>query len=212
MKPKNSETVCHNELGICGLDPKHSIQPKQQKPLEIYTFIDPFCPECWAFEPILKKLQVEYGAYFRIRSIVAGRLQSWNVCRETKRGTARKGELAVLWDRIANESGMSCDGDFWLENEWSSPYKASLAIKAAELQGPKAGTRFLRKMREHFFLEKQNITEEAVLFRCAETAGLDIDEFRRDLVSSGAEKALQCDLKTLSEMDVDVVPTFVFFQ
>ncbi|MDT8862741.1 DsbA family protein [Alkalihalobacillus sp. MEB130] len=180
--------------------------------MELYTFIDPLCADCWAFEPVLKRLQLEYGNYFRIRTLVAGRLQAWNVCKNTTKGLiSNKEKIASVWEQIASKTGMSCDGDVWLENEWDSPYLASLAIKAAELQGPQAGVRFTRKMREALFLEKQNITEEKVLLECAEKASLDVNEFIRDLSSKTATKALQHDIKTTNEMGVDVVPTFVFF-
>lgn len=212
MNQKDTPTTCDHQLGVCGQDPKQELEVKRHKPIELYTFIDPLCAECWAFEPILKKLQVEYGKYFRIRTLVAGRLQAWNVCKDKHKGiVAKKQEIASIWERIASRSGMSCDGDVWLENEWSSPYLASVAIKAAELQGPRAGARFLRKLRECLFLEKQNITEEHVLMNCAEQTGLDCHEFKKDLSSPGAAKALQCDIKTTNEMDVDIVPTFVFF-
>ncbi|WP_088103496.1 ClpXP adapter SpxH family protein [Halalkalibacter urbisdiaboli] len=211
MEPRKPRTSCDNEIGVCGLDPEHPFEPKKQKPLEIYTFIDPLCAECWSFEPLLKKLQVEYGSYFRIRVIIAGRLKSWNFCQETKKGVARKSELAMVWEKIASQTGMSCDGDVWFENQWSSPYLASIAIKAAELQGPHAGARFLRKMREFLFLDKQNITDEDIIVQCAEAANLDMEEFKKDLESPLAEKALKCDLKTTNEMDVNMVPTFVFF-
>ncbi|TWI53289.1 ClpXP adapter SpxH family protein [Halalkalibacter nanhaiisediminis] len=212
MNQKNTPTTCDNQLGVCGLDPKEKFEVKRHKPIELYTFIDPLCAECWAFEPILKKLQVEYGKYFRIRTLVAGRLKAWNMCKDTQKGlAAKKQEIASIWEQIAAKSRMSCDGDVWLENEWSSPYLVSIAIKAAELQGPQAGSRYLRKLREALFLEKQNITEENVLLKCAEQSGLDYEEFKKDLTSQGAIKALQCDITTTNEMEVDIVPTFVFF-
>ncbi|GAE25307.1 GTP pyrophosphokinase [Halalkalibacter wakoensis JCM 9140] len=212
MNEKETSSTCDDQLGVCGLDPKHSFSDKRHKPIELYTFIDPLCADCWAFEPMLKRLQVEYGGYFRIRTIVAGRLQAWNVCKNTTKGlVSKKQELASIWEKIASQTGMSCDGDVWLENDWSSPYLASLAIKAAELQGPQIGVRFLRKVREALFLNKQNITEEDVLLQCAEKAGLDLAEFKKDLSSKTAIKALQHDIKTTNEMEVDIVPTFVFF-
>jgi predicted DsbA family dithiol-disulfide isomerase len=177
-----------------------------KKPLEIYVFIDPLCPECWALEPILKKLQIEYGSYFSIRHVVSGRLASLNL----RRGTLN-GSLADVWERTASRSGMSCDGDIWSENPISTPFTASIAIKAAELQGRRVGLKFLRKLQELLFLQKQDISEEFVLIECAKNVGLEIDEFIKDLHSESAAQAFQYDLQITSEMEVDKIPTLVFF-
>lgn len=178
----------------------------EKKPLEIYMFIDPLCPECWALEPIIKKLQIEYGRFFSIKYILSGRLASLNMSKKQKYEN-----IADLWEKTASRTGMSCDGSLWFDNPISSPYLASIAIKAAELQGRKAGIRFLRKLQEGIFLEKQNISSFEVLKEMACSTGLDVDEFVLDIHSDSAGKAFQCDLKITSEMEVDEIPTLVFF-
>ncbi len=52
---------------------------------------------------------------------------------------------------------MPCDGSLWLEQDQplSSPYLAALALKAAELQGRKAGILFLREMQESLFVSSR---------------------------------------------------------
>src|SRR5699024_2053401 len=112
-------------------------------------------------------------------------------------------KLKEIWERTANRTGMCCDGDLWMENPVSSPWIASLAIKAAELQGKKAGRLFLRKVQENLFLMKQNISDEDVLWKCAKEANLDLDEFNNDLYSPSAKKAFQGDMKLTQEMEVD---------
>ena len=178
----------------------------EAKPLEIYLFIDPLCPECWALEPIIKKLLIEYGRYFTLRHVLSGRLATLNITKKQKFE-----DIAQNWERTASRSGMSCDGSLWLENPISTPYSASIAIKAAELQGRRAGIRFLRKLQEFLFLEKQNICDVSVLTDCAKNAQLDVEEFKSDLYSNSAARAFQCDLKITSEMDVQEIPTLVFF-
>ncbi len=177
-----------------------------QKPIEIYVFIDPLCPECWSLEPYLKKLSVEYGRFFTIRPILTGHLNTLN-----KDQFQEPRKLKEIWEKTAKRTGMSCDGDLWLDNPVSLPWKTSLAIKAAELQGKKAGRVFLRKIQEYLFLGKQNISDKDVLIDCARDASLDIAEFKNDLNSPSAKKALQCDLKLTMEMEVDYIPTIVFF-
>ncbi|OLO37226.1 dithiol-disulfide isomerase [Alkalihalophilus pseudofirmus] len=182
-----------------------------KKPLEIYIFIDPLCPQCWAFEPILKKMQVEYGQYFKIRYFVAGSLEYWNKPNTKTVETKKLEEIAKNWEMTASRTGMSCDGDLWFEDPITSPYTASIAIKAAEMQGQFAAMKFLRKLRELLFLDKKNISKENVLIECANKAGLDVEEFTKDLHSEGAVKALQCDVKMTKELGIDYSPTFVFF-
>lgn len=176
------------------------------KPIEIYMFFDPLSAECWALEPILKKLKIEYGSYFTLKHVLSGKIATLNLDRKQKFES-----IAELWDKTACRSGMSCDGSLWLENPISSPHLASIAIKAAELQGRKAGIRFLRKLQEMLFLEKQNISTLEVLQACAKKSGLDVSEFLKDIHSNSAAKAFQCDLKITAEMEVTEIPTLVFF-
>ncbi|WP_374121008.1 ClpXP adapter SpxH family protein [Neobacillus sp. PS2-9] len=178
----------------------------EKKPIEIYMFIDPLCPECWAIEPILKKLKIEYGRYFSIKHVLSGRLADLNLSKKKNYET-----IADLWEKTASRSGMSCDGTLWLENPVDTPFTVSIAIKAAELQGRRAGIRFFRRIQEMLFLEKQNISNLEVLKDCAKTSGLDVEEFLSDIHSESAAKAFQCDLKITSEMDVTEIPTLVFF-
>lgn len=203
MSFNDSNSNCNDEIGLCGFD-EETHQPTK-KPLEIYTFIDPLCPECWALEPILKKLHLNYCNYFTIRYLIGGKLLCCNEKKSNK-------DMAKTWEKTANRTGMSCDGDIWLENPISTPFAASIAIKAAELQGKQIGIKYLRKLRELLFLDKQNISNEEVLIECAESVpGLDLIEFKKDLHSEGAIKTLQFDLKTTKEMGVDLFPTLVVF-
>lgn len=185
---------------------KQQVYNNDKKPLEIYMFIDPLCPECWALEPILKKLHIEYGRYFSIKHVLSGRIANLNVSKKKNYEV-----IAELWEKTASRSGMSCDGSLWLENPVASPYIASVAIKAAELQGRRAGIRFLRKVQEKLFIDKQNISNFEVLKSCAKSAGLDVEEFISDFHSESSAKAFQCDLKITTEMEVQEIPTLVFF-
>ncbi|MGN1401526.1 MAG: ClpXP adapter SpxH family protein [Bacillus sp. (in: firmicutes)] len=180
-----------------------------KKPIEIYYFIDPLCPECWGMEPILKKVQMEYGNIVNIKHVLTGKQTSLSYQKELKDPS----QLATVWERTASRTGMSCDGDIWLTSAVPShvPYRASLAIKAAELQGKKNGIRFLRKLQEFLFLEKKNISNIKVLAECAKAANIDPDEFLQDIHSDAAVKALQCDLKITEEMDVQESPSLVIF-
>ncbi|MFZ4450425.1 ClpXP adapter SpxH family protein [Salibacterium aidingense] len=211
MSKKDKQLDCNEKLGICGLSPGESATMTQRasKKLELYVFMDPLCPECWAFEPTLKKLMLEYGHYFSLRFFVAADLDTWNV--PESRQQKEQEQLAELYEQTASKTGMSCDGDIWLENPVNSPYAPSLAVKAAEMQGRQLATVFFRRLREMLFLDKKNIADEQVLIECADYVGLDVEEFKKDIQSHCAVKALQCDMKATKEMEVDKAPTFLFF-
>ncbi|RLQ97179.1 ClpXP adapter SpxH family protein [Falsibacillus albus] len=177
-----------------------------KKPLEIYMFIDPLCPECWALEPIVKKLQIRYGRYFTLKHVVSSQISRLNLGKKKNHV-----DIAELWEKTASRTGMSCDGTLWFENPICTPYLASMALKAAELQGKRAASKFLRKVQEYLFLNKENISNLDILMECAEAVGLDTEEFKKDLHSTSVAKALQCDLKITSEMEVSEIPTLVFF-
>ncbi|MDQ0298835.1 putative DsbA family dithiol-disulfide isomerase [Salibacterium salarium] len=207
---KDKQLDCDESLGVCGLSPgEEGAVQREPKKLELYVFVDPLCPECWAFEPTLKKLVLEYGHYFSLRFFVAAHLDSWNVSENKQHKEQRN--LADLYEQTGYQTGMSCDGDVWHENPVNSPYAPSLAIKAAEMQGRQLATVFFRRIREMLFLDKKNIADEKVLTDCARHVGLDVDEFQKDIHSDCAVKALQCDVKTTKEMEVEKSPTFIFF-
>ncbi|SFL54314.1 ClpXP adapter SpxH family protein [Salibacterium qingdaonense] len=211
MNQKDNQLNCDEQLGICGLSPEESatLEPKTSKKLELYVFVDPLCPDCWAFEPTLKKLMLEYSHYFSMRFFVAAHLDAWNTSDKNESTTHKN--MAERYEQTAANTGMPCDGDVWLENPVNSPYAPSIAVKAAEMQGRQLGTVFFRRLREMLFLDKRNIADESVLIECADLVGLDVEEFKKDIHSDCAINALQCDVKTTKEMEVDSTPTFLFF-
>ncbi|WP_019240512.1 DsbA family protein [Bacillus massilioanorexius] len=177
-----------------------------KKRIEIYIFIDPLCPECWSIEPIIKKLQMEYGNILNFKLVLSGKLTALNF--QAKRHYKNIKEISK---RTASRTEIQCSSKLIGENQITKPYNASIAIKAAELQGKKSGIKFLRKLQEYLFLDKKNISDMNVLVDCAKEAKIDVDEFINDISSKTAAKAFQCDLKITAEMNVQEMPSFVFF-
>lgn len=205
--------VCDDELGLCcPEEPSSFYQPEAgSRPLEIYMFIDPLCPECWALEPIIKKLQMEYSPYFTLRTILVNELKSLDIPSGEKREKQLK-NLKRLFDKTASLTGMPCNCESWFNDHPYTPFAVSIAVKAAELQGTAIGSKYLRRLRERLFLSKNDIVLDEVIIDCAkEVKGMDVEEFESDLHSESAKKAFQADVRTTKEMDVTTVPTLVFF-
>lgn len=171
-----------------------------KRPMEIYFFVDPFCSECWSLSPILKKLQIEYGEYFSLKYVLSGKLSSLNQIKDRVFPCQNKWKQEQgRFKRLKNRSLQQ------------TPHLAAISIKAAELQGKKAGVRFIQKLQELLFIEDKDISDINVIQQCAQSVGLDLNEFLQDVYSETAAKAFQCDLKISSEMEVDEMPSMVFF-
>ena len=154
------------------------------KPMELYVFVDPLNPECWELQAVIRKLQIEYGHYFSMRIVLSTQLLNLN-----------KGTLSSNIDT----------------NNLTHPVLPSVAIKAAELQGKRSGNRFLHKLQEHLFLQSKDVSSYNVLLEIAEEAELDQEEFKLDFQSVHTAKAFQCDLQITREMEINEVPSIVFF-
>lgn len=50
------------------------------KKVEIYSFFDPFCKDCWALKEVLRKLQIEYKKYVDIKQILHPSLRVLTKC------------------------------------------------------------------------------------------------------------------------------------
>ncbi|PFR31707.1 hypothetical protein COK19_02695 [Bacillus cereus] len=185
-----------------------SLSKCEHKSVEAYLFIDPLCMDCWGIEPVVMKLWLEYGKYFSIRHILTGKVEGaiasphkWN----------KPANIRFVWEKTTSLQGFSCDGKVHMQDASSSPYLVSIAIKAAELQGRKAGSKFLRKLQEYIFLENVSKPDWELLLTCAQQSGIDVEEFKKDLHSISAKKAFQCDLKFTNEMHITEIPSLVFF-
>ncbi|MBB6448481.1 putative DsbA family dithiol-disulfide isomerase [Geomicrobium halophilum] len=201
---KTNERGCDDTLGVCGMEEGDKPTNDHFK-LEIYVFTDPLCPACWGMEPKLKKIQLEYGHLFKMRFFIVPEAASWCVNEQNQKS------LVDLWETTATRTGMCCDGDIWHENPLSHSEAPAIAVKAAEMQGRQYGILYLRRLREALFLKKENISNEEILLSCAKRTQLDLEEFRKDLNSDLARKALESDVNTTHEMDAEAVPTMIFF-
>lgn len=159
----------------------------ESRPLELYVFIDPACNECWHLQPILRRLQVDYERYFTLRVVLRTSLPSLN----------------YSYSRMLPDHE-SCGKEI-------HPAFPSIAIKAAEFQGKRAGLKFAAKLFEYANLKGRNVNAFSVLVEIADIIQLDVDEFMRDFASKNVHRALQIDLYMAKEMEVDHAPTFVFF-
>ncbi|NEW63886.1 thioredoxin domain-containing protein [Facklamia sp. 253] len=94
---------------------------------------------------------------------------------------------------------------------YQSVYLASLAYKAATMQGKKKGRRFLMRMQEEIDGYLERFSDQFIL-DLAEEVGLDMMTFKEDLESDYARDLVFQDLQIAKEMAVEGTPTLVMFE
>lgn len=210
---KKTPLLCDPEKGLC--EPSFVTEDSSNlnqviidsKMIKVTYFTDPICSSCWGIEPQLRKLKLEYGEYFSIEYRMGGLLPSWNSF--TSGDISKPSDVAKHWDLASLHYQMPIDGDIWLEDPLVSSYPASVAFKAANLQGKYEASTFLRRLKEMVFLEKKNISQWKYLLEAASNVGLDVLKFRIDYEEK-ANKLFQEDLTLARKYHIRGFPTLLF--
>ena len=135
---------------------------------------------------MLRRMLVEFGKDLSITYVMGGLAREFPAA-----PTAFVGE----WLDDAERSGMPVDPRLWLEAPLKSSYPACMAVKAAAEQGPDAGERCLRALREGILCHRRKLDNTEALVEEARRAGLDAARFRVDLGSHAIVEAFGADLE-----------------
>ena len=210
---ENNPLFCTPQDGACliatpketndkaGLDSVHS---NSSKKIKLIYFTDPICSSCWAIEPQLKKLKLEFGEHIVFDYHMGGLLPSWDIYNSG--GISKPSDVASHWDEVSSYYQMPIVGDVWLQDPLSSSYPPSIAFKAAQLQDEKKAAIFLRILREKVFVEKKNITKESEIKEAADQSGLIAVKILEDMKVVALEN-FQKDLQLAAKMGVRGFPT-----
>jgi len=179
------------------------------KPLDIIYYTDPVCSTCWLIQPILRKLNLEYGDYLTIDYHMGGLLPSWKDSNKNSIKTPL--DAAKYWEKVNATQNIILDGDVWMEDPLYSSFPPSIAFKAAQLQGSDKAITFLRRLKELLFLEKKNITRWEVIENAALASGLDAALLKEDYAGKGP-KLFEADLELAKDLEIKVFPTLIFMK
>lgn len=180
---------------------------RESKEIQVMYFTDPICSTCWIIQPLLRKLQLEYGNYINIEYCMGGLLPSWD---EYNKGRIRKpSDAAKHWEEVCASYEMPLDGDIWIEDPLPSSYPPSIAFKAAQMQNTDKAILFLRRIKEMVFLEKKNIIKWEFLEKAAFEVGLDSARLLRDFEGK-AREFFRNDLELAGQLGVTGFPTLFF--
>jgi putative protein-disulfide isomerase len=147
-------------------------------------FTDPYCPWCWAAEPHLRRLAVEFDGAVQVTSVVVGLAARFSDTRSR----------AIECVEASLASGMPIDPRIYLEDPPTSSHPAGLAVAAVAEQVDPTG--YLRRLREAILLERRRMDNGPALLDLArEVGGLDLDRLRIDFGSNAIVEAFAAQLE-----------------
>ena len=150
---------------------------------------DPACARSWGTEPTLRRLRWDVGDALVVVPVMAGM--------ERRYPPDAAATQVAAWLDVAASTGMPVDPRGWWEAPLASSHPACLAVKAGQEQGPEAGARLLRGLREGIACLRRKLDTTEALVEEARAAGLDAARFRVDLASSAAVEAFGADLEAV---------------
>ena len=181
--------------------------------LTLIEYTDPHSIWCWGCEPVLRRVEWLYPEV-RVRAVMGGLFEDFRPMKEywtRMSGGNWKSSVHTFFSGVAGTHRMPTDADRLLDatDDFVSTSPACLAAKAAELQGPREGGRYLRRLREAFNAEGRGIHRREVQEAVAVESGIDLGAFRAALEDGRAERAFQADLQATRADKVTGFPTFV---
>lgn len=190
--------------------------PGNRQQVEVVFYTDPLCCWSWAFEPQWRKLQYEFAAQLKVRYCMTGLISDWKRFNDPVNNVSRPVQMGPIWMQAAHMSGMPINTNVWINDPPASSYLACMAVKAAQLQSDKAGSAYLRAVREAIMLQGINVSKAGALLKIADTLAieqpdvLNILQFTEDLSTNRAKDAFQKDLAEVRLNNIVRCPTLIF--
>lgn len=181
--------------------------------VRVVWYTDPHNVWCWGCEPAIRRLEVVYVDDVDIEVRMGGLFEDFGPVREQwarMSGGRWKESILAFFEAVASQHRMPMDSAQMVEtvDDFNSTWPACVAAKAADLQGPDVGRRYLRRLREAWAVEVRGIHRRAVQEELASEAELDVEAFRRALEDGSAEDAFRRDREECQELGITGFPTF----
>lgn len=212
--------VCDMYSGICKPSEENEIETinfdVSAPNLTLYYVTDPMCSHCWAFEPTLNKLLVQYGHLFNFQMVMGGLLEAWGDGPiDPANGIYKPADVTPHWQEVGNYSRMPIDGTIMEIDPVQSSFPASRLYKAIQhVDSPAAAIKFTRLVREAVFVFNKNISDKAVLKHIVEDLykgdnTIDVDSILNIADSDIGQNLLAEDFNLVSQLGVRGFPTIV---
>lgn len=159
------------------------------------------CSWCWGFRPIWQQTQTllkEKASDIEIQYVLGGLAPD----SDEQMPKELQAAIASYWRRIQEViPGTKFNHDFWKVCEpRRSTYPSCRAVLAAKRQNPALEDQMIFAIQQAYYLDAKNPSDIAVLVECAESIGLDRQQFTQDIASEKIEAQLQQDIAVYHEL------------
>jgi putative protein-disulfide isomerase len=167
--------------------------------VQVRYYSDPACSWSWAGEPALRRLMYEFHGELDFVWVMGGLARRYGRDYRDEEGGIGHGpdcfaDLISHWLDVTADGLMPTDPRIWKRDPLTSSYPACKAVKAAAEQGPDAGYRYLRRLREGIMFERRKLDHPESLLALAGSARIDRRRFESDLFSEAIAEAFAADL------------------
>jgi protein-disulfide isomerase-like protein with CxxC motif len=146
--------------------------------MEVTFYEDPACSWCWAFQPVSTAFAFEFRDVLKARFVMGGLRD---------RPAADVDFIIQQWKKAEAVSGMPFDPGVWKKHALRTTFVACRAVKAAAVIDDQAARRYLRRLREAFYVEQIPIDDPETVLGLANEVGLDAEALRENVASGRAE-------------------------
>ena len=170
--------------------------------MRLIYVMDPMCSWCFSFQPELEEFLGRHPS-LKVEWIMGGLAPD----SDTPMNDDLRQSISSYWHEIEKRTQVSFNHDFWKVNTpYRSTYPACRAVIAAELLKAKSSLKMVKAIQSAYYREAKNPSLDETLISCAESIGLDKEQFIEVYQSAETERRFQEHLKISRQLQVRGFP------
>lgn len=168
--------------------------------------MDPMCGWCYGFEPELEEFLKKHSS-IEVDWIMGGLAPDTHYPMDEK----LKQTISSYWYKIQMTTGVTFNHDFWkLNTPYRSTYPACRAVIAAQSLKEKSAHQMVKAIQSAYYLEAKNPSLEETLIACANSIGLDENQFLEVFKSEETEQRFQQHLRLTYQLQARAFPALFY--
>jgi len=146
--------------------------------MKLYYIHDPMCSWCYAFDGVLKQIEVDLPKSIKVEKILGGLAPDSIEVMPASMAAMIESNWRKIEQRVA---GVRFNFDFWKLNQaMRSTYPSCRAVLAAKKQGSDFEDKMIAQIQSAYYQNAENPSLDSILIKCAKQIGLNVRVFESD--------------------------------